>query len=711
MTLRSLLTFVVSCGLLIASGELRAQQAHITGYSDAAAAAELTREQRAIERIAPAALDSISFALSKEVHVAGSPAQARTRDYVLDKARQFGLRAEAKAYKVYMPWPTLAELELTAPVRKTFELREPTLSQDPTSALQQYPWVNGYSGQGEGQAEVVYANYGLYEDYAALDSIGVSVKGKIVLARYGNSYRGIKARLAEMHGAIGLLIYSDPADDGYVRGDVYPEGPFRPSTSVQRGSVMNGDGDPTTPGWGSVEGARRVEPGSEGGFELPHIPVLPISYGIAESIITNLRGKPLPVQSWQGGLAARYHVGPGPAVVRVKVADDRATAAMKDIWNTIAWLPGTDRADEWVIIGGHRDAWGAGALDNVSGNVEILGAEKALAEMAKAGERPRRTIIFASWDAEEWGLLGSTEWVEEMARDLGAKAVVYINLDGGASGNRFGSSGSPSLKQFVRDVAKVVPDPEGGMIYDKWRKQTALEGGADVSLGNLGGGSDFAGFYNHLGIPSIGGFGFGGGGGSYHSAYDTYHNVSTFADPGFVHHTATSKFAAVALTRLANAEVLPYDYAEFAREMRGLADRLADNARKKNLGDISLGTVDASLQRLGAAAAEFAAARDAALAEAASAKRTAKLNQANQHLMLVERTLTRETGLPQQPWMRNLMFAADYKNGYATLGLPGIAEGIRDGEAQRAKTEALDVSARVDAATQHLQAATAALKS
>lgn len=714
--------------VLLAAAEAEAQEPAISGFSTGAAAGQRALEARAIERIQPAALDSLARALAREPHVAGSAAQARVRDWILEQKRSWGLEAEVKTYSIYLPWPTAVELELVAPARQRFELGEPALDSDPTSSLPQFPWVNGYSGAGAVEGEVVYVNYGLHEDYARLDSIGVSVAGKIVLARYGRSYRGVKARLAEQQGALGLILYSDPYDDGYFRGDVYPDGAYRSPHAVQRGSIKNGPGDPSTPSWASVPGARRVEPGSTPGMEVPRIPVIPVGYAVAEPILRALRGRDLPGQEWQGALPLRYHVGPGPARVRLKVADDRETNPYKHIWNTIAWVRGRERPDEWVVAGAHSDAWNAGAGDNVSGTASVLAAARAVAELARAGARPRRTIVFATWDAEEWGLMGSTEWVEELAAELGARAVAYLNQDGVASGPTFGASAAPSLKRLVREASRAVPAPEGeGSLYEGWRMAARRPGpatptpdvpedprtseGDDVVLGNLGGGSDFAPFYNHLGIPSAG-WGFGGGGSQYHSAYDTYAWMARFGDPGFHRHAASSRLVAVAALRLANAEVLPYDYEEFARELRAVVTTLSDEATKGGLADVGLADLDSAFAAMERGARQLAATRDAWLRQPAGLVKAARAvaDKANQHLLQVERALTRPEGLRGRPWYRNLIFASDWRNYYATIALPSVAEAIRERDAALARSEAEDLARRVRSATMHIGAATAVLR-
>ncbi len=507
---------------------LGAQQA-LVGYTPAGAARERDLEASAIKRPSPTTAAANSKALSRETHVAGTPAQARTRDYVIAQMKSWGLETEVRGYDIWMPQPTSVRVSRVSPDPKSFALAEPPVKGDPTSALAQYPTVNGYSGQGDATAEVVYVNYGLIEDYAQLDSMGVSVKGKIAIARYGRSFRGIKAREAEKHGAVALLIYSDPQDDGFVVGDVYPDGPMRNGNGVQRGSILNPDGDPSTPGYGSTANVPRLSPDK---MEISHIPVVPMGYGNAGELLKYIKGPGVP-RGWQGGLAFHYHVGPGPVRARVAVSDDRASKPLKPIFDTFGVVRGSEFPNELVIIGGHRDGWGPGTADNVSGTVSVLEAARAVAEEVKAGARPKRTIIFATWDAEEWGLIGSTEFVEDDSLRLSREAVAYFNQDVAAQGPRFGGGGSPALRPMLRDVARSVPDPNGkGSVYAEWRRAAAIPDSAEPAMGDPGGGSDFAGFYNHLGIP-IAEWGFGGQGGVYHSQYDDYAWMTKFGDPGF----------------------------------------------------------------------------------------------------------------------------------------------------------------------------------
>jgi N-acetylated-alpha-linked acidic dipeptidase len=683
---------------LVLALPLRAQTT--PGYSPRSAAAEHAAEADVISRPSPSSASVHSKFLSLLPHMAGTPAQARTRDYVVSQMKSWGLETEVRSYSVWMPHPVTTRIWRIAPDPLELDLREGPIPEDTTSvAFPQVMAFNGYGAAGDVRGEVVYVNYGLIEDYAQLDSMGVSVKGKIAIARYGRSYRGIKAREAEKHGAVGLMIYSDPADDGYVRGDVYPAGPMRPSQGIQRGSVMNPNGDPSTPGYPSTANAKRI-PLSQ--MDVPHIPVLPISYGNAAELLRGLMGNSIP-QPWQGGLAFRYHVGPGPVQARMAVTTDATTNPYKQIWDTFGIVRGSEFPDEIVMIGGHRDAWGPGAADNVSGTVSVLEAARAIAEQVKAGKRPKRTIVFATWDAEEWGLVGSTEYVEDDSLRLSKNAVAYLNQDDVAQGPNFSSGGSPSLRALLRDVAKEVPDPSRqGSVYEVWRKRANLAADSlEPQMGDPGGGSDFAGFYNHLGIP-IADWGFGGPTGVYHSAYDSYHWMSKFGDPNFEVHATTARIGAATLLRIANAEILPYDYVEFARTMRRFGSQV-DQAIADKRWKVSAAALTTAIGRMEDAAVAFNTARDRAL--------TAQLapgvgKQVNASLLEVERRLTRPQGLVTRPWFRNLIYAADENNGYSTMVLPSVNEAIRLGDQTAVGQELTDLAQRFDAATRALQVAT-----
>jgi N-acetylated-alpha-linked acidic dipeptidase len=696
------LTLALTLGHALA---LQAQQTStLPGFTPAASSAERALEAQAIARPDAARARAHSQALSAETHVSGTPAQERTRDYVIAQMKAMGLETEVRRYDVFMPHPTAVQVWRVVPRSKALSLAEPAVPGDPTSALTQYPTVNGYSGQGDVSGDVVYANYGLIEDYAQLDSMGVSVKGRIVVARYGRSFRGIKAREAEKHGAVALLIYSDPQDDGFVRGDVYPNGPMRNRNGVQRGSVMNGAGDPATPGYASTGHVPRL---SEDKMDIPHIPVVPISYGNAAELLEEVRGHDIP-QSWQGGLPFRYHVGPGPVRARVRVTDDRATKGTKPIFDTFGVIRGSELPDELVIVGGHRDAWGPGTADNVSGTVSILEAARAVSEAVKGGHRPKRTIMFATWDAEEWGLIGSSEYVEDDSLRLMKGGVAYLNQDVAAQGARFGGGGSPSLRPTLRDVARQVPDPNGkGSVYAEWRRASAVPDTAEPAMGDPGGGSDFAGFYNHLGIP-IAEWGFGGPGGVYHSQYDDFAWMSRFGDTSFAYHAAAARIASAMLLRLANAEILPYDYVEFARTMQRYLPAIDRAVAAKRWGGPSTNALRTAIDGMEREATAFSAARDRVLAAGSPLReRSTAVNAA---LLGVERALIRPQGLRTRSWYRNLVYVADVDNGYANMAFPSVNEAIRANDQELAISEMADLARRFDVATRALADARSALR-
>ena len=677
--------------------------APMSGYGPASATTQRRAEAEVIVLPSPTNAEQFARALSRESHVAGTPAQARTRDYVIDRMRSWGLQTEVRAYDVWMPHPTSVRVWRLTPEQRELDLTEGAVTGDSSSTLPEVLPINGYGGSGDVTAEVVYVNYGLIEDYATLDSLGVSVRGKIAVARYGRSFRGIKAREAERHGAAALLIYSDPQDDGFVRGDVYPGGPMRPPRGIQRGSVFNGTGDPTTPGAPSRAGVKRIPPAESG---VPRIPVVPLSYSNAAELLRDVRGVQIP-QSWQGGLPFRYHVGPGPVSARVVVTTDTATTPYKTIWNTFGIIRGSEFPDEMVLIGAHRDAWGPGAGDNVSGTVSVMEAARAVADLARRGLRPKRTIVFATWDAEEWGLIGSTEYVEDDSLRLLRGAVAYLNQDVSATGPNFGGGGSPSLRATLRAITRSVDDPGGkGSVYDAWRRTTNVADSVEPPMGDPGGGSDFAGFYNHLGIPHSD-WGFGGAGGVYHSAYDSRYWMETFGDPGYRYHATAARIGAALALRLANADIIPYDYVEFARTMRRYLPPI-DEAIVRRKWSVSAGALGASLDRLERSATSFTAVRDSALAGGPLSKSTRRAT--NAALLRVERALTRPQGLGTRPWVRNLIYAADEDNGYATIVFPSVNEAIRTDDSTLTRREIDDLARRFEAAAVAVDDAARALK-
>ena len=694
-----MLTFVSV--LSVAPGlSLQAQQLPpLTGFTGVASTSQRELERRAIAFPSPDSARRISRVLSREPHIAGTPAQERTRDFVNAELQRLGLRVETRSYRVYLPHATSVKVWRLTPNAEPLPVEEPALASDPASSLPQYPTVNGYSAGGDVTGEIVYVNYGLVEDYASLDSLGVSVRGKIVVARYGRSFRGIKVREAEKHGALALLIYSDPFDDGYVTGDVYPAGPMRPSRGVQRGSVFNGYGDPATPGYAAKGDVARL---SVAQMNVPGIPVVPVAYGTAAALLDGLTsGTRLPA-GWQGGLPFRYHIGPGPVRARVAVTLD--SQPFKMIHNTIATLPGGAASDELIVIGGHRDAWGPGAADNVSGVTSILESARAVVG-ALHGAVPARTLVFATWDAEEWGMLGSTEFVEDDSLRLQRGGVAYINLDVSATGFDFGAGGSPSLRALTRELARDVPDPLGrGSVYSTWRRRAAVPDSLEPAMGDPGGGSDFAGFYNHFGIPHAD-WGFGGPGGVYHSAYDSSPWMEQFGDTGYVAHAAAARLAAAMLLRLANADIVPFDYVEFGVTMRRYIERTNRQLASINAGDASL--LDQAWLGFTAQATSFAETRDSVLARGRPP--ASVLRDANAALRQVERRLSRPAGLRSRPWVRGVIYAADEDNGYATMVFPTIGEAVRARDASLARAEMADLIARIASASAALRDATDAL--
>jgi N-acetylated-alpha-linked acidic dipeptidase len=667
--------------------------------------------------------------------VAGTEAQVATRDSVIRWHTLAGVQAGYDSLILYMPHPLHVSVQRTWPDLASFDLAEPALDSDPATGIAPVPVFNAYSGVGTAEGDVVFAGYGLPADYRTLDSAGISVRGKIVLARYGRSFRGIKAREAEVRGALGLLLYSDPANDGFVRGPVYPEGPMRPPRGVQRGSVLNATGDPSTPDGPSLPGVLRVAEEQMTG--VPRIPVIPVGYEVAEALLGPLGG-PVAPESWQGGLEIEYRFGPGPTRARLEVRTERGEEAYHPAYNTIAVIEGYEWPDEWVVIGAHRDSWSPGAIDNVSGTSSVVEVARAFGALAAAGIRPRRTVVFVTWDAEEWGVIGSIEWVEAHADRLRASVVAYINQDAPVSGSRFGAAASPELKAVVRDAARRVEDPvRGGTVYEGWhaRVAAAMEADADpepLAVGDLGGGSDHKGFYQHLGIPALG-FGFGGSGGVYHSMYDTPRWMQEFGDPGYLYHAAVARIAAVVVSRLANAPVLPYDFAELASvvaertghlEVEIAAALEAATATEHVVGDAGLEAPEVSpvaadvldglaalktaIEVLQSEAEAFETLRDQRLAESAVDVETGR--RINEKLRGASQSLTSEAGLPGDGWSRQLLFASDPDNGYATLPLPAIRLTLRAGDLDAAGERLRELARHLEGAADHLSAASELLE-
>src|SRR6266436_1412898 len=538
--------------------------------------------------------------LTQAPHMAGTPEDKTTADYVAQKFREAGLETEIVEYRVWMNYPAEISVDVTAPAEVT--MHGPSRERVTGDPYQDDPRVvmpfNSMSPSGDVEADVIYANYGTPEDFEKLEKLKIDVRGKILLVRYGQNFRGVKAFVAQEHGGAGVLLYSDPADDGWRHGDKYPQGPWRPDTGVQRGSIgymFQFPGDPTTPGIASVPSlpdSKRVPP--EQSAQLPKIPTTPLSYGDAWPILEHLGGPDSP-RDWQGSLPFTYHVGPGPTKVRMHLKQDYQ---YRTIWDVIGKIRGSEFPDEWVVGGNHRDAWVYGAVDPNSGTAAMLEAVHGIGELLKSGWKPKRTIVFGSWDAEEEGLIGSTEWGEQHASDL-ANAPAYFNMDVAVSGSKFGASSVPSLKQFLRDVTKAVPSPQGGTVYGAWQKANqpggegsqqeptttnyrppAAQGKSDVPVGDLGSGSDYTAFLQHLGVSSAD-IGSTGPYGVYHSVFDNFAWFKKFGDPDFVYEQQMARVFGLETMRMADADVLPYDYEEYGKEIAAYLDTAKKRADSK----------------------------------------------------------------------------------------------------------------------------------
>ncbi|HLL74874.1 MAG TPA: M28 family metallopeptidase [Pyrinomonadaceae bacterium] len=705
-----------------------AQDAPLEGFTAEGSAAHRQLEERFRAVPAHAQAREHLRQLTKEPHVAGTAEDYQTALYVRDRLRAYGVPAELKEYQVLLPTPRAPTvLELLAPRRERLLLREPVVAEDPSSSSAKIiPPFNAYSASGDVSAPLVYVNYGLPEDYAALKRLNVDVKGKIAIARYGRSFRGVKAKVAEENGAIGLVIYSDPADDGYAQGDVYPNGPWRPEGSAQRGSVLyifQHPGDPLTPGTPSITGTPRLT--REQATNLPRIPVQPISYGDARKLLAPLRG-PVRPEGFQGALPFAYHVG-GTTDVRVRLKTDMEFR-QTTIWNVIGRVEGAQEPDRWVILGNHRDAWTFGAVDPNSGSTAMLEVARGLGELLKTGWRPRRTIVFGSWDAEEHGLIGSTEWAEELAAELREKAVAYVNMDAAVSGPNFGASSVPSLWKLIRVAARDVRDPKTGKsVYQAWQDRSREsrpdaeltdESGTDTAIaeariGALGSGSDYTPFLQHLGVPSID-MGFGGDYGVYHSAYDSFHWMSKFGDPKFEYHTAAAQIWGTVALRLAEAPALPFDYADYAEQIRDFVNETQRTASRRRMADSfdAKSLLDAA-RDLGEEAARVRAhqhdlngeiARSRTRADDSHPRAVARLRRLNDALIAAERALTDPRGLRGRPWYRHQIYAPGFYTGYAAQPLPDLRQAIDDRNTTSARDAAQRIAEAIRRAIQTLRA-------
>ncbi|MGD9589437.1 MAG: M28 family metallopeptidase [Pyrinomonadaceae bacterium] len=732
MTTRSLRLFSVL--VLIASVSAQSTgpgSGDLMGFSPVGSSSQRTLEARFDSMLKTENLRDWMKRLSARPHHLGSAYNKENADFILSLFRSWGYQAELEEFHVLFPTPKTRIVEMTSPEQFSLKLQEPPVEGDATSGQQaeQLPSYNAYSIDGDVAGPLVYVNYGTPADYEELDLRGIDVKGKIVLARYGGSWRGIKPKVAAERGAVGCLIYSDPRDDGYFQGDVYPKGAYRNENGVQRGSVMDMPlfpGDPLTKGVGATKDARRNE--IKSAPTLTKIPVLPISYSDALPLLRNLDGAVVPT-AWRGSLPVTYHFGGNSPTVRIKL---EFNWDIKPIYNVIAKMPGTERPDQWIIRGNHRDAWVNGADDPISGLVALMEEARAIGELAKTGWKPKRTIVYAAWDAEEQGLIGSTEWVEQHAAELRDKAVAYINTDSNGRGF-LGVGGSHTLEKFINEVGKGVIDPQTKLsVWERARANRIVNGSADarrdaldrndLRISPLGSGSDYTPFLQHLGIASLN-IGFGGedGGGSYHSIYDSFDHYTRFGDPGLVYGVALAKVCGHATLRLANADTLPFEFGNFAdtielysREVSQLADSMRSETARMN-ADIALGrwaVVQDPTEKLAAPKQKdavpflnFAPLQNAISKLRASAAnyhvRTrgktlepARQKQLDGILYRTERALTRTEGLPRRDWFRHHIYAPGFYTGYGVKTLPGIREAIEQRDWKEAE-EQITIAARV----------------
>jgi N-acetylated-alpha-linked acidic dipeptidase len=698
------------------------------GPRESVAEASLEEQFRAVPK--PASAREHLRRLTAEPHVAGTREDYQTALYVRDQMRSFGLTSELKEYQVLLQYPKQPTIvEMLAPRRERLQTVETIVPEDPTSSSRRIiPLFNGYSGVGDVTAPLVYVNYGLPGDYEALKKLGVDVKGKIVIARYGSSFRGVKAKVAEQNGAIGLIIYSDPADDGYMQGDTYPKGPWRPPSSAQRGSVQylfEYPGDPLTPGVPSIPGKPRLKIADA--TDLPRIPVQPMSYGEARKLLEALRG-PLRPRGFQGGLPFPYHTG-GTADVRVRIKTDLEYVE-RTIWNVITRVEGNEEPDRWVIMGNHRDAWAFGAVDPNSGTSAMLEAGRGFGQLLKAGWKPRRTIFLCSWDAEEYGLIGSTEWVEENAEELKERAVAYLNMDSAVSGANFGAASVPSLWKLIRSSTRAIHDPKTGKsVYQAWQDRSRealpeaeltdpLTGSdraiAEARIGALGSGSDYTPFLQHLGVPSLD-MGFNGDYGVYHSAYDSFYWMSKFGDPTFAYHVAAAQVWGTIALRLANASVLPFDYTDYGAQVRDFLTETSRTAARRRLADsFDAKALSEAIKDFMEEAARVDRRRREAIIEFdmasaanndASRRAAERVRRINDALINTERALTDARGLRGRPWYKHQIYAPGYYTGYAAQPLPDLRQGIEDRNAADAREAATRITEAIVRATGALRKA------
>ena len=755
-------SFLLAVSIVSAASYVIADEAPLAGYSVESSHAERDWEQKFRATPDPANLRAYMQRLSAHPHNVGSPYDKDNAEWILAKFKEFGLDAHIESFNVLFPTPKerLVELVEGGP-HFVAKLQEPAVPGDPTSNQQseQLPTYNAYSADGDVTGPLVYVNYGIPDDYEILERNGVSVKGAIVIARYGHAWRGIKPMVAAEHGAIGCIIYSDPRDDGYSPGVTYPEGAWRPKEGVQRGSVQDSTefmGDPLTPGVGATADAKRLP--IKNAPTLTKIPVLPISYADAEPLLAAIAGPVVP-PAWRGGLPITYRLGPGPGKAHLKMFSNWD---IKPLYDVIAKIPGEQFPDEWVLRGNHHDAWVNGAEDPISGQVALMEEARSLGALVKAGWKPKRTIIYCAWDGEEPGLLGSVEWAETHADELRKHAVAYINSDSNGRGV-LGAEGSHTLEKLVNDVAHDVQDPETKLtVWKRWQldsiksassdeERQELRQRRDVRIGISGGGSDHAGFQNFLGIAVIdASFGGEDEGGIYHSIYDDFYWYTHFSDTDFVYGRSLSQFNGSMIMRLADADLLPFDFSDFAdtvqtyvKGLQTFSTKMRDDIRERNL-EIEEGVFTASadpkkayfppkkedlppyldfspLQNsadaLSRSAGEYQKALTAADANGGSALTSASIAEVNGLLIQSERKLTTPEGLPGRFWYKHQIYAPGVYTGYESKAIPAVREAIeqkkwKQAEQAMARAAAVlqDEATLVSSAAAKLSAASAAAK-
>lgn len=713
-----------------------AQQQPITGYNSSESATQLQLETRFDKLLSAAQIgDDIRYFSAFPHHIGSARGKAVAED-IAARFKSYGWDARIVTYKVLFPTPKTRVLELTGPTPYKAVLKEPALKEDGTSAQDgQLPTYNAWSADGNVNGELVFVNYGLPEDYEWLERQGISVKGKIVIAKYGHSWRGIKPKVAQEHGAVGCIIYSDPADDGYTQGDVYPKGAYKNEYGVQRGSVMDMviyPGDPLTPGTGATESAARLD--RTQAPNLLKIPVLPISYHDAQPLLKSLEG-PVAPAAWRGTLPITYHIGPSVARVHLELSFDWK---LVPAYNVVATIKGSAYPDQWVIRGNHHDAWVNGASDPISGLAAELNEAKAIGQLVKEGYRPARTLVYCAWDGEEPGLLGSTEWVEDHAQELQQKAVAYINSDGNGRGFLY-AGGSHALEPLMADIAQTVTDPQTKVsIYDRKRAADILKAGSakakkdllqqqQLTMSALGSGSDYSSFLQHLGIPSLN-VGFGGEdeGGDYHSIFDSWDHYRRFGDPEFAYGVALAQTAGRAALRLADAPVLPFNFsnlqrtiAGYVKELEALVTTMRENttidnelirSRQYDLAADPTEKIKAPAVKAEVPYLDFSPLQNALVtldsaAHHANVKATGTGDKAavNQALYQAEQQLLTASGLPRRDWYKHTIYAPGFYTGYGVKTIPGVREAIEQRDWKEAQEQIIIVAGAINKLAAYLE--------